>query len=631
MPFARLLLSAFLLLPLAAPRAQLPPEVVQRRIGLADLGFPDGVALEGLGTARELFFPLPRGADITGATLALRLESRAIFEGRRGLEVVANGRSLLARPLPAGGGAVAVDLPLTPEDLARGNGFLRVTLKLVGALTEDRCLDQRLAGERLDVLPGTGLTLAWRGAEGLPVGEMLRLLPHDVTVVTPAGPLQPGEAAAALAAAHALAGTGRRVAFAAAPPATRGADGTWIRGLVTIQRGGEGARIAVVEAAGAPALAIAGAESEAAARLLGTAWREAAIGREVAVQAAAPVPRGRAVPLAALRGDLAAQDVVERGSWTLDFSLRDLPAGTRPTGLSLDLAAAQDGRGERPSAVALLNEAIIASASLGGETPARLRASIPDGLVGLDNRLRVIVQRRPSGGDCAQLPVGLPAQILPSSTLLLADTAAAPADFHDLSPRFREAVRLLLPAAPSAGDLAPLLSVLRGQVAPGAAISVAVGLGEAPTGPFIALAGEAPGWLRPTPLRFDRGRVTLADREGRTLFDITGGGPGVAAQLVATSGGTPGLWLRPAAGGLGVPEVLSLDRGDVAIADARGIAFAWASGRDALVRIAYPDQTDVLALLARWRPWLIAGAWLAVTALLVGVFARSWRRRRGGA
>jgi len=49
--------------------------------------------------------------------------------------------------------------------------------------------------------------------------------------------------------------------------------------------------------------------------------------------------------------------------------------------------------------------------------------------------------------------------------------------------------------------------------------------------------------------------------------------------------------------------------------------------RDTVVQVSYPDQVSWLTVAARFRSWIIAGLWLCVTAGLLLVLQRMFRRR----
>lgn len=605
------------------------PAGVERHLGLAELGYPEGLLVEGLGATRDLFLPLPDVTAIESARLVLRLESHSLFPGRRGVEVLANGRPVLTRALADDTAQAGAEIVLTAEDLARGNGFLRLTIRSIGAMTDWRCVDLRLAGERLVLLPSSRLELRLAGGAELRPGALFRLLPRDVTVVTRAGPLSAEEAAAALTAAQAIATSGRRVSFAARVPAEE--DGVWRRGAVLVGaadgRDGDG-QIDTALAGGRPALVVRGARPDLAARLLVEPWREAAVpGTEVGAAAAEAPPRQASIPLTTLRGSLAAAEVIDRGSWSVDFAARDLPPGQRPARIALDIAAAPDLTGERPVVSVFVNDVLIGGEPLGADGPTRMVLPIPAGLSALDNQIRIVAQRRPRGGNCETLPAPLPVQILPSSRLELSP-APAVADFHEQATRFHDAATILTDIAPDQTRLALMFALLRTQVRTGAALTVQTGQRPPDGQSFLAFTDAPPEGIRPPPIRFDRGRLRFDGRDGRVLFDISGAPESLVAQLVTGPGGGTGIWVRPPSDPAAVPATLALDRGNVAFADGRGILLAWATGRDRLVEVNYLDHQSLWASVDRYRPWLVGAVWLGVTATAGAGFSLSRARRR---
>jgi hypothetical protein len=89
----------------------------------------------------------------------------------------------------------------------------------------------------------------------------------------------------------------------------------------------------------------------------------------------------------------------------------------------------------------------------------------------------------------------------------------------------------------------------------------------------------------------------------------------------------PGLWIRLLAAGGAAPGTLHLDHGDVAFIDDSGVALAMSTERDTVVRVTYPDQVSWLTVAERFRSWIIVGFWLCVTATLLFVWQRAFRRR----
>jgi hypothetical protein len=129
-------------------------------------------------------------------------------------------------------------------------------------------------------------------------------------------------------------------------------------------------------------------------------------------------------------------------------------------------------------------------------------------------------------------------------------------------------------------------------------------------------------------VRFDQGRVAVADRGGRTLLDLGGFSAGAVAQIV-NSGNNAGLWIKPLSrdGSLPVTADLRMDRGDVAFIDHAGIALAMSTARDTLVQITYPEQVSWFSVAERFRAWIIGALWLLATVAFLLVLQRLLRRR----
>jgi hypothetical protein len=201
-----------------------------------------------------------------------------------------------------------------------------------------------------------------------------------------------------------------------------------------------------------------------------------------------------------------------------------------------------------------------------------------------------------------------------------------------LPTRWSKGVEVLLPAsiASRRPDSLDLIAELLGALSPPTA-PVTVKFAEPgapPSAPFIAVSATQPAGTTPR-VRFDRGRVMVADRGGKTLLDVGGFHGGAVAQLV-TASGHPGIWVKPLAadGTLPAPPALSLERGDVAFIDRTGVALAMATERDTLVRITYPDQISWLNVAERFRAWIVGSLWLFATVAFLFVLQQMLRRQR---
>jgi hypothetical protein len=175
--------------------------------------------------------------------------------------------------------------------------------------------------------------------------------------------------------------------------------------------------------------------------------------------------------------------------------------------------------------------------------------------------------------------------------------------------------------------VADLLNALAPETAPFTVTLTGQGMAPAPGRPFIAVSNVPPQGSTPR-VRFDRGRVVVADRSGNTLLDLGGFAAGAVAQVV-NAGDRPGLWIKPLAtdGALPAPAALRLERGDVAFLDLRGVALALSTERDTLVRVTYPEQMSWVTIADRFRTWIIGSLWVLVTIAFLYALQRMLRRR----
>ena len=204
----------------------------------------------------------------------------------------------------------------------------------------------------------------------------------------------------------------------------------------------------------------------------------------------------------------------------------------------------------------------------------------------------------------------------------------SPISRRTLGAELRFCCRRQPPIGPfSCSAYSPGRDQLSPDVAPLSVSFAAANGAAAPDAPFIAVSDKPPAGANPR-VRFDRGRVDVADRAGHTLLDLGGFVGGAVAQVVE-AGDHPGLWIKPLAtdGAAPSPNELHLDHGDVAFIDGNGVALAMSTERDTVVRISYPDQVSWLTVAERFRSWIIGGLWLFATAALLLGLQRLFRRR----
>jgi Bacterial cellulose synthase subunit len=631
-----------------------PAHAVLAEVTLADIGFADGVRLANLGARQELFVPLPQDGDVAASELVLAYDDISAHEARRHLEILLNDRTVAAIALDGKSRARTVRIPLghaRPKD-----GYIKLSFLYAGAATLDRCIDVRYVGDSLTVRPETALEVDLGPVGELDMATTAALLPRDVTIALPGRRVAAIEFAAALTVARSLMASGRRPTFHhgfddVAELGKPGEAGHWTRGVVLIGSLAEAANVVdaplvrvagavqplgtltAVRVGGLPALLVSESDAVRAARLFASPLRTAARGMAAAAvgEAGSRDLSADYVTFTELGIPSTQVDVFGRAELAATIDTRLLPPDTRLAQLLLDVMVAPDDTGARAVVSAFVNDRLLGSTLAAAGEPTHLALDLPDGLPGIVGNLRVVVQRESASGNCRFEPQGYPAQILGSSALVLAPVEGAAHDFSDLPARFARGIDVFLPAAdadhPAAalGLLAPLVSRLSADPAP---IRVEFGSGApAPASAFIALSDQPPVGASPR-VRFDRGRVVVADRSERTLLDVGGFTGGAVAQLLA-AGDNPGVWVRPSAlgGAVPAPSELRLERGDVAFIDGTGVALAMSTQRDRVVRISYPEQVSWLTVAERFRSWIVAGIWLFLTAALLFILQRTFRRR----
>jgi len=640
----------------AEPAASGRPGDLLAEVTLADIGFINGLRLSNLGGHQELFVPLPQDAEVTARELVLAVDDLSAHEAKRNLEIQANDRTVAAIALDGKSRDRIVRIPLgrmRPKD-----GYLKLTFLYSGAATLDRCIDVRYVGDSLTIRPETAIEVAVGPVGSLDVATTAMLMPRDVTIVLPGRRVAESEIATAVTVARSLISSGRRVSFhhgyeAVADLAKRDEAGRWAQGVVLIGPLAEAANVidsplarmagavqplgtlAAVRVGGLPALLVSDSNVVRAGRLFASPLRAATRGMawaSVGEAGTIDLPTDRAT-FEQLAVAPAQADVFGRADLTTIIDSRRLPPETRPTRLLLDVMVAPDGAGEKAVVSTFVNERLLGSTVAAIGEPTHLDLSLPDGLFGTIANVRALVQRDSAQGECRFEAQGYPAQILGSSALVLAAADGVPHDFSDLTPHFARGIELLIPTAAAdqpvtvLGILAQVVNQLSPDIAPLSVNFTPSNGAPQPDAPFISVSDLPPSGTNPR-VRFDRGRVAVTDRSGRTLLDLGGFVGGAVAQLV-NAGDYPGVWIKPLAadGSAPSPSELHLDHGDVAFIDDKGVALAMSTERDTVVRISYPDQVSWLTVAERFRSWIIGGLWLFATAALLFILQRLFRRR----
>ena len=585
-------------------------EAVTRVITLKERGFPDGFEIAGLSGSREIYFPIPADAGAQNLRLVLPYRTDSSFNSRRALSIEVGGKTLYTTALPDGFSEGVIDVPINASLIEQG--FLAARIVYSGAITEDRCVDQRLSAAYLSFAGSGGLRAQLDGASLTRVASLAAAMPTAIDVDLPAG------ASAAQTAAALTLMLGGVDARLAGNRRTNPAFGEGWQVSRVIFSDPASPALSVQREAGEPVLQIGGEDPVASARLLRSRWNAL-----VASPAAGSAQRNAGAAATTLTvgdlgGDTSIQNVVDRGQWNVAIPTAAVPAGQRMTGMVVDVAAAEDGGTTRPVIAVLLNGVLLASAEAEDDGRTRLDVDFPQGLTTSRNNLEVSVARQPAGGDCKFAPQGYPAQLLPSSHVKLYPVGTV-ADFSDLPTVLNGGFTLVMPGADALGPVASLLGALaNGEGA------VTVSYSDMPeAGAVVYVGDQAPAGTDPI-VRFDQGAVTIDGENGQTLLDAEAIGELTTVQLLEQGGRTV-VWIKPGADFAALatsasPPVLSY--GNVAFLAGDQLDFAFHNARERLIDIRYPEENTFSQFLSRYRLWLIGLGWLLVTLGFVYLLRR---------
>ncbi len=194
--------------------------------------------------------------------------------------------------------------------------------------------------------------------------------------------------------------------------------------------------------------------SDAGARVAGL--QEAALQRllvsdNVTVAAAQPPQwdEAKGIRLSSLGGSPDSFDVLSRGEWTMNFPLSAVASqGRMPGEITLYVAAAPGASATRPVATLFWNGMLLSASQLDANgQPERLRARVPGYALGINNTLRVSVQRQPYSADCNEIPQPYPASVLPAISYVTPGKAEPNGSFIGLLPLLGARSQLLVPAS----------------------------------------------------------------------------------------------------------------------------------------------------------------------------------------
>lgn len=622
---------------------------------VADIGYTDGFRFEGSASthAHTFRFPLPRDTKVHSASLRLawrasptlnRLANFRVEIDSLPVETVSLGaddRGHLLIPLPAGRGT---------------DNAVDVTVRAGLPVSDDRCLDERLAVAFLHILPSSGVEIV-HDARPASVRDFWTLLPRTVTVSLPEGEMQEKVFAAAWALTEMLKRIGREVRFTEIPElgdiilAPRSAiEGALIAGYP--DHYGPGATIPhsvlpsgdenvfLLETPHHMALALTEPFDAIPPYLLHARWHPLGAARGYrllsvpypAANAAASWPPGpgkhHQMPLTGFGFDTGPRFIGKRAEWTATLEPGRVPPRTRPARVDLQVVVPVRSTEHGYELYAYLNDVLLRAVRLQSSgMPQSISISLPERHQYPVDALRIVIQHDGVQGDCVGEPATFPIQITPASRLIVERDERDPENFAELARYLSGGFDVYLPNGylqhPNALHMLARLSTDYPLTVDFARIRfVEGGTPVTPQRPFLAVGDVQIAGFE-APVRFDRGAVRIVDGRGAALLDV-GSLPGIAVAQLLRGDSSHGLWVRPTQ-----PEALprldglQLKQDDVAFADHGGIILTIDSTQPSLARIHYPGITDWTAILAEYRFWLLALAWLALTLIAVYLYRKT--------
>jgi cellulose synthase operon protein B len=606
------------------------PNVRHTSRSLGALGYPRGVQQTHSEGSLTLQFPLPLDAPVEAARLDLHYVAALPPGAEASIQVIMNGTVRQLVPLqggstPLGPEAAArmVSLELTQEDLRLPT--LDVRLRTTLQNLSSGCIGGMSGNGFLHVLPETALMFSISENAVASVRGYLSTLPVDVRVgVAPTAGIEAIRVAWLLAQELQL--RGHAVEFsdpsgdehviigprellsglgAEAPPDRDMA-------LVTDTTGTGRQRLVITEPYHVDMLA--------------TPWTGLLAGRSYQESVGAPVAEAAngTIGLETLGVDTEARHFFNSVEWLLSRDPR-LLAGRQPAALRLNLIV-PPGTEDNPLSLYVLQGSSVRGLSTlppaGGTHSVEIRLGrAPTGAV---EPLRVVMTRGPAAeceGPAAQGFV----QLLPDSVLLTSRADRSADSIGGFARNLSGAYSVHLPAGAAAaphGWIETLAELGRNMnLDPRLAEFGSTSMAPVESRPFFWF-GDSPPEGFDAALALDRGRVQVTDGSGGVLLD-SGELPGMTVVSLLRNGDRRGLWLRSLDGGVAnVPPGVEGNAGDLVFGDRDSIRVSLHTRADAIPGVAYPDHVSWTDYAARYRGWIFALIWAALTITVILVTRR---------
>jgi len=191
--------------------------LIPRTYSLFDLGYREGVSLYRGDGNDTVFLPVLRNVAKESGAVDIDLAYDAAVLDRSAVRVEVADSPRVARSLPPDGTQMTLHVPLTQQDLKRD--VLPLTFYYRGALSDDRCFDERLVTDFLTLTPQTRVRYRVDPFSVDSLRAAWELLPPIVTISVGNGAMEPSQYAALLALVTRLQVSGRQVEVRRLPKA----------------------------------------------------------------------------------------------------------------------------------------------------------------------------------------------------------------------------------------------------------------------------------------------------------------------------------------------------------------------------------------------------------------------------
>lgn len=504
---------------------------------LLDIGKVNGIRLsDDNATSQSFTLPVPVDSRLERPVLNLRGTTQVAEASTVFLRVLVDGQSVYVDELPAGDNALQADIGL-PDSVVK-DGEVRVQVRTTGSLDPQRCnLNNELGA--LVVLDPNGTRVYGELADRLhTVRDLVANLDRNVTLVLDQTAEGPEWFATAARLAAFLTQQGRDVAYSQEADDDQSsqillgtADGLDDRGWDSV--GGQGS-VQVGEQDETPVLGVVKPTADVVPTFLTASPVTTADGigtdpTRVLLQQ----NQGRSITLAALGVDTSIQQLTDRRSWRVPYSLADLPGGALPSSLRLRMMVPPITGDARWLIEVRLNDELVDSRRLPGTGRQSFVAALPAQRQLVRNELVVTLIRERDLGGCNVRQTTYDVQLLPESSLEVGGTGTG---FTAVPAQFSGGFDVILPASALADPtlnlarLVPTLAEFSGWRQNAAFV-----WDGAPSGRPFLLVGEPPAGVS-VPVKVAGGRISAPG------FDLTAFKQGIVAQC-ATAGRARGLVL----------------------------------------------------------------------------------------